>query len=185
MERNKRKAKKNIYTQKIDLTSLKIRNKDRNQFRQALEDIIYRGYDVEQLQDGRKIVITKPGGKFTFGQIKRNDFMVWILNPQDDTLWLISHKNIIEDLAEKGTVSPKETIKIIEALERVFEGAEPNDVLKEMRPNNPCGEIPEVLLKAYKWIWGQEDCNYPSPLKGRSMSMEGIQKLKKDILSRI
>jgi len=69
-----KKKKKNIYTHKIDLTPLTIRNQERDKFRQELEHIRYRGYEVEQLSDGRKIVITKPGGKFVFGTIKRDDF---------------------------------------------------------------------------------------------------------------
>jgi len=38
--------------------------------------------------------------------------------------------------------------------------------------------IPLIVLKAYKWIWGQEDCNYPPPkYKGRAMSWEGWEKI--------
>lgn len=47
--------------------------------------------------------------------------------------------------------------------------------MKKLKVKNPCGESPEILLKAYKWIWGQEDCNYPSG-KGRAMSWEGWEK---------
>jgi len=115
-----------------------------------LEGIKYRGYEVEQLSDGRKIVITKPGGKFTFGKIRREDFMVWVYNPDDLTLWLISHKDIYNELEEKGKINPCETIKIINALEEVFNGKDPEDVLKDKKLNNPTGEPPEVLLKAYK-----------------------------------
>src|SRR3972149_2282856 len=102
----KRKARQNIYSHTIDLKGLSIKNSDRESFRQKLEGIAYRGYEVETISDGRKIVITKPGGKFTFGTIKREDFMVWIYNENEKTLWLISHKNILEDLEEKGSVNP-------------------------------------------------------------------------------
>src|SRR3989344_9384886 len=101
-EANKKKTRKNVYTHEIDLTPLRIKNQEREDFRKALEKIKYRGYEVEQLKDGRKILITKPGGKFVFGAIKRDDFMVWIYNPDQKTLWLISHKNILEDLKEKS-----------------------------------------------------------------------------------
>ena len=39
------------------------------------------------------------------------------------------------------------------------------------------GESPEALLKVYKWIWGQEDVNYPTG-KGRNMSWEPLAELR-------
>ncbi len=171
------KKRRNIYKHEIELTNLRIENRPREEFRKLLERIKYRGYEVEQLSDGRKIVITKPGGKFTFGKIKREDFMVWVYNSEDLTLWLISHKDIYNDLEEKGKANPRETIKIIDALERVFNGEDPDSVLKNIKLSNPTGEPPEVLLKVYKWIWGQEDCNYPEG-QGREMSMKGIRELR-------
>jgi hypothetical protein len=178
---NKSKPKRNIYTHEIDLTPLTIKNQERDKFRKELERIKYRGYEVEQLSDGRKIVITKPGGKFVFGTIKRDDFMVWIFQPGDNSLWLISHKNILDDLEEKGKISPADTIQIIDALERVFHGEDPDDILQQVRLKNPCKEAPEVLMKAYKWIWGQEDCNYPPPLQGRDMSIKAILGLRSEL----
>jgi len=177
------KKKRNIYKHEIELTKLKIKNKPREEFRKLLEGIKYKGYEVEQLSDGRKIVITKPGGKFTYKKIRREDFMVWVYNPKKSTLWLISHKDIYNDLEEKGKIDPNETIKIIDALEKVFDGDDPNDVLKDMKLNNPTGGPPELLLKAYKWIWGQEDCNYPEG-EGREMSMKGIRELREKLRKR-
>ncbi|MFH1248084.1 MAG: hypothetical protein V1490_02920 [Candidatus Omnitrophota bacterium] len=174
----KKKAKVNIYTHSIDLSHLDIKNAPREKFREILEKIKYKGYEVESISDGRKIVISKPGGKFTYGTIRKEDFMVRIYNPKDSSLWLISHKNIYQELEEKGTINPGETAEIIDALEQVYCGKEPDEVLQEAKLDNPCGELPEVLLKAYKWIWGQEDCNYPDG-KGRAMSWEGWGKDKK------
>lgn len=68
--------KKNLYTHQIDLRELRIRNRPREEFRVALESVRYLGYEVETLGDGRRIVVTKPGGKFVFGKVKREDFMV-------------------------------------------------------------------------------------------------------------
>lgn len=172
--------KKNLYKHEIDLIHLKIKNRPREEFRKLLEEVKYRGYEVEQLKDGRKIVITKPGGKFVFGRVKREDFMVWVYNPINSTLWLISHKDIYEDLEEKSKINPETTISIIDALERVFNGEEPDDILQATDLNNPIGEPPELLLKAYKWIWGQEDCNYPDG-KGREMSMELLVELREKL----
>jgi hypothetical protein len=174
----KKKARVNIYKHSIDLFDLKIKNQPKDKFREVLEKIKYRGYEVEQVSDGRKIVVTKPGGKFSFGTIKRDDFMVWVYNPNEETLWLISHANISDDLKEKATNNPKEALLIIEALEKVYNGEEPDDILGKTKLTNPCGESPEVLLKVYKWIWGQEDSNYPPPkYKGRAMSWEGWKKV--------
>ena len=125
----KRKAKINIYKHGIDLSRLEIKNQPREEFRVALEAIRYKGYEVESISDDRKIVITKPGGKFGFGTVKRDDFMVWVYNPLDNSLWLISHKNILDDLEEKANRDPKETLHIIEALGCVYNGEEPDEVL--------------------------------------------------------
>lgn len=172
--------KKNLYKHEIELNNLQIKNRPREEFRNLLEKVKYRGYEVEQLADGRKIVITKPGGKFVFGKVRREDFMVWVYNPGDSTLWLISHKDIYNDLEQKGGINSKETIEIINCLEKVFNGEEPNDVLKSAKMSNPIGEPPDVLLKAYKWIWGQEDCNYPEG-EGREMSMKSIRELREKL----
>src|SRR3989338_7762713 len=131
-----KKQKRNIYTHTIDLTNLVVKNTNKADFRKKLEEIAYKGYQVEQISDGRKIIITKPGGKFTFGTVKREDFMVWIYNPEESTLWLISHKDIYEDLKEKGDKNPVETLAIIDALERVYAGEEPDEVLKNLNLQN-------------------------------------------------
>lgn len=174
----KKRARVNIYKHAIDLSDLKIKNQPKDEFREALEKIKYKGYEVEQISDGRKIVVSKPGGKFTFGTIKKEDFMVWVYNPKEESLWLISHQNISDDLKDKAARDPKAAFKILEALEKVYNGEEPDDFLKETQLIAPCGESPEVILKVYKWIWGQEDCNYPPPkYKGRAMSWKGWKKV--------
>jgi len=175
-----KKSKKNIYSHAINLSPLTIKNEPREEFRKKLERIEYEGYEVEKLSDGRKIIITKPGGKRIYGAAKREDFMVWVYDKNGNSLWLISHKDIFEDLEEKAKINKKETLKIIKALENVYSGEDPDDILKNSSLKNPCGESPELLLKAYKWIWGQEDCNYPTG-KGRDMSMEYIKKIKEKL----
>lgn len=140
-----------------------------------LKKIPYRGYEVEDIADGRKIVIVKPGGKQSFGRIRKEDFFVFIYNPSEQTLWQITHKQIYEDLIEKSKTTKKDTIKILKAFEKVYNGEEPDEVLKKIQLSNIIREDVEALLKAYKWIWGQEDVNYPTG-KGRAMSWEGWEK---------
>lgn len=167
--------RRNIYSHNIDLKKLRIKNAHSSDFSKELEKIPYRGYEVEKVSDGRKIVIVKPGGKQTFGRIRKEDFFVFLYKPQEKTLWQISHKQIYDDLVEKSKYDKNKTIRILEAFEKVYYGQEPDQVLKESPLINPYGESPEALLKAYKWIWGQEDVNYPTG-KGRAMSWEGWEK---------
>ena len=168
-------TRRNIYKHTIDLKKLNIKNAKREEFVKKLEEIPYLGYEVENISDGRKIVIVKPGGKQSFGRIRKEDFFVFIYDPKKQTLWQITHKQIFDDILEKSKKNPSETIKILEAFERVYNGEDPDDILKNTSFENPCGENPEALLKAYKWIWGQEDVNYPTG-KGRAMSWEGWEK---------
>ena len=148
--------KRNIYTHDIDLNKVSIKNAPSKDFATAIEKIPYRGYEVEDISDGRKIVIVKPGGKQSFGRIRKEDFFVFIYNLQEQTLWQISHKQIYDDLLEKSQNDKNQTIKLLQAFERVYFGEEPDTVLKNMKIDTSIGENPEVLLKAYKWIWGQE-----------------------------
>src|SRR5437016_5155532 len=149
--------KKSVVSHEIDLAQLTIKNANRDEFRRKLEQVKYRGYEVENLRDGRKIIITKPGRKWQRSASgAREDFTVWVFDRQKNELWSISHDEIREDLEEKGRREPRTAVKVIDALERVYQGEEPDDVLRGMRLSRVVGEPPELLLKAYKWIWGQE-----------------------------
>ena len=173
-------SRRNFYIHEIDLEKLSIKNASKKLFAEKIEKIRYRGYEVESISDGRKIVITKPGGKHTRGQVKKEDFMVFIFNPNENSLWLISHKNIYDDLVQKSKKNPEATFEIINSMEEVFNGEEPEEIIKKYSLLNTIGEIPEVLLKAYKWIWGQEDVNYPKG-EGRSKSFKKILELKEKL----
>jgi hypothetical protein len=176
--------KRNIYKHEIDLREMKIVNAPRDEFRQKLERIPYLGYEVEQLTDNRKIVISKPGGKSVYGKPKRDDFFVFVYDPEKNTLWQISHKQIREDIEEKYKFNSEATKALIALLKDVHSGKEPDELLSALSdplfsPDAP-GEPIDLLLKVYKWIWGQEDVNYPTG-KGRDMSMEGIEEIERSL----
>ena len=46
-------------------------------------------------------------------------------------------------------------------------------IIEKLGLKDTVGIDVETLLKVYKWIWGQEDCNYPNQ-KGRWLSMNGL-----------
>jgi hypothetical protein len=153
-------ARRNIYRHSIDLRRLRIKNTEPKEFAKRLEEVPYRGYEVENITDGRKIVIVKPGGKQAWGKMRKEDFFVFIYDPSDQSLWQITHKQIQEDLREKAKADRDATVDILEAFQRVYRGEGPDDILKSVVLNNPTGENPEALLKAYKWIWGQDEILY-------------------------
>ncbi len=166
---------KNLFNHNVHLVRLNINNSEQNVFRGQLLDVPYLLYEVEQISTGEKIVINKPGGKRSFGRLAKNDFMVFIYSPVEDGLWLISHDEILDDLKLKYNTNKDATINIIYGLEDVCKGEEPDSVIKKRALVNLNGIEVEILLKVYKWIWGQEDCNYPKG-EGRWLSMKAILK---------
>lgn len=172
---------KNVYSHTIDLKKLNIRNAPREEFAEKVIAIEYRGYEVEQCDDGRKIVITKPGGKSVYGRPKKEDILVFIFDANDNSLWQISHQQILDDVKAKCEENPKEGKKLIALLERTLKGEEPNDFIADIRALSfQSGEKSEELIKAYKWIWGQEDVNYPNG-EGRFMSWAAYKELLKNL----
>ena len=163
----------------IQFHQKKIRNALPEEFRKQVLEFPLLAYEVEELKNGRKILITKPGGKSV------DNIMVWVYEGPQGAHWRPSHKLIWRDLEEKLTQNREKGLAIVEALEKVFEGTEPEDIL---RTNPQLGkDLPglptDLILKAYKWIWAQEDCNYPPPrFEGRKMSMRRIQELKERFL---
>ena len=157
----------------MNLVPLRIENQEQNAFRDELNNIPYLLYEVEKLSTGEVIAINKPGGKRNFGRLSRDDFMVFIFNPDEQSLWLISHGEISDDIAEKYEYDRQHALCLIEALYHVCCGDEPDNVLQTMELADTVGIPVETLLKVYKWIWGQEDCNYPTK-EGRWLSMNAL-----------
>ena len=80
-------------------------------------------------------------------------------------------------MTAKCKENPAEGKKLIALLERTLKGEEPNDFIADIRALSfQTGEKSEELIKAYKWIWGQEDVNYPNG-EGRFMSWTAYEKL--------
>lgn len=158
---------------KVVLQPLYIENNEQSVFRNALYAIPYLLYEVEQLKTGEKIVINKPGGKRNFGKLSRDDFMVFIYNPEEESLWLISHAEISDDIAIKYEENKARALALLKGLYRVCCCEEPDEVISDLALCDTKGISVETILKVYKWIWGQEDCNYPTKA-GRWLSMHRL-----------
>ncbi len=162
-----------IFSYSVNLVPLEIDNQEQNAFRDELLNIPYLLYEVEHLATGEIIAINKSGGKRNFGKLSRDDFMVFVYNPDEGSLWLISHNEISDDIAEKYEYDSKSAVSLIEALYCVCCGDEPDNILRKMNLYDTIGIPVETILKVYKWIWGQEDCNYPTKA-GRWLSMNAL-----------
>lgn len=167
--------KNNIFKYDVNLVPLTIENKEQDIFRDELNNIPYLLYKVEDLSNGSVIAINKPGGKKNYRRFSQNDLMVFIFNKEEKTLWLISHDEISDDIQVKFEYNEKQAKLLLEALYNVCCGNEPDRIIKKLKLYDTVGLPVETLLKAYKWIWGQEDCNYPKG-KGRWLSMDGLMK---------
>jgi hypothetical protein len=161
--------KEQIMTEKKDdeFTKLNIPNTEQCCFRQALKRVEKGEYEVEQTNDGKKVVIKKPGHK------GKNDFRVDLYDPKDGTRESLEHLEIFNDIAKKHQNDPEETKKIIKGLLDVCNGKEPDNVIKDRKIKNGIGIPVDTIFKTYKWIWGQEDCNYEYGA-GRWLSMNSI-----------
>ena len=164
---------RNKFQYKANLIPLHIKNNKQDKFRDELYNIPYLLYEVEQLENGDKVVLNKPGGKRNFGRLSRDDFMVFLYETREDTLWLISHSEISDDIAEKYEYDSSNAYELIKGLYLVCCGEEPDNVIDRLKLKNSVGLPIDAILKLYKWIWGQEDCNYPTK-QGRWLSMNGI-----------
>ncbi len=162
-----------IFKYSVNLVPLRIENQEQNAFRDELNNIPYLLYEVETLATGEIIAINKPGGKRNFGRLSRDDFMVFIFNPVEQSLWLISHSEISDDIADKYQYDRRHALQLIEGLYSVCCGDEPDVVIGRLRLRDTVGIPVETILKVYKWIWGQEDCNYPTK-EGRWLSMNAL-----------
>lgn len=80
------------YPGKITMVPLSIRNCPAEGMREKVIGVPFLAYHVETLADGRKVCITKPGGKATWGKMKADDFMVWVYDEARQDRWRVDHE---------------------------------------------------------------------------------------------
>ena len=112
---------------------------------------------VELLQDGGAIRITKPGYR------GKDDFRVQLVTAKwGDRLEIIEtpkHVDLLEEFSRAYDVSKENGNILMNEAMRVFAGNEPRVALIEHLGGTH--RTPEYILKALKWIWAQEDVNFP------------------------
>ncbi len=136
-------------------------------------------YFVTKEIQGHKVSIKKPGLKPGYPK----DIAVSIHYPNGMSK-SPTHPSLISDFLNKYNADTKAGKVIFSQLEKLQNGEEPDGIdEKEEYPGLPMA----ILINSLKWIWIQEDRNYPQPrYLGRRMSWASyilIQHGNPDIMS--
>ena len=128
-------------------------------------------YFVETLEDGRRIFLLRP----TFLN-KGIDFQVWVERFKDGGDKKPSHNDMLNDLKQKKKENPRLFAKLLEAINRVWNCEEPDEVLKHYKELGFKQGFPsELILKVLKWLFIEQDITYWN-YDGRTMLKQAIEK---------
>lgn len=127
-------------------------------------------YFVETLKDGNRIFLLRP----TFLN-KGIDFQVWVEKYNGDKDKRPSHGTMVDDIKLKLKEIPGQKEAWLTAIERVWNCEEPDKVLSDSALKFKNGLSPELVLKALKWLFIEQDITYWN-YDGRMMLWRGIQK---------
>jgi hypothetical protein len=126
-------------------------------------------YFVETLKIGHRIYLLRP----TFLN-KGIDFQVWVEKLDGETDKRPSHRGILDDIKLKLNESPSQGGALKSAIERVWNCEDPDSVLNDAGLNFESGLSSELILKALKWLFIEQDVTYWN-YDGRMMLWRGIQ----------
>jgi len=130
-------------------------------------------YYVEKLQDGRRIYLTRPA------YLKKGfDFLIHaegkvFMTGKD----FPKHDDIFEDLKKKKKENPALYKRLHEAMTRVYNCQDPEEVLKDLDDLKfKSGFTVELILKTLKWFFIEQDIrdwNY----SGRGMFKSALDRI--------
>lgn len=130
-------------------------------------------YNVEILDNGRRVYLTRPaylkkGFDFRIN-VERTIFKTGQEYPK--------HDDILDDLRRKRSSAPTLCGRLHEAIERVYNCEDPEDILSEYDDVKfDVGHPVDLLLKVIKWFFIEQDVrdwNY----SGRAMLKNGIDEI--------
>lgn len=127
-------------------------------------------YFVETLKTGRRIYLLRP----TFLN-KGIDFQVWVEKFDGESDKRPNHGDLIGDVEKKVKERPKEKSRFMTAIERVWNCEDPDKVISEAGLNFATGLSVELVFKALKWLFIEQDVTYWN-YDGRMMLWNAIQK---------
>ena len=126
-------------------------------------------YFVETLQDGRQIYLSRP----TFLN-KGIDFTVVVERFDGVKDKLPSHPDLISDILLTKRIGQAKIGKLLSAIERVWLCEDPDEVLKDTDLAFKPGLSADLVLKALKWLFIEQDITYWN-YDGRMMLWNGIR----------
>ena len=111
--------------------------------------------EVVELSNGWQIVKTE-------NEKSPHDFKVKIINPEHPRGLTIQHAHFAIDFYCKLCQNREKAIKVLEAISKVWQGANIKEVLDEYEPytRDLVGYTLEYILYSLKWILEQEDVNF-------------------------
>lgn len=130
-------------------------------------------YNVETLSDGRKIYLTRPaylkkGFDFRIN-VEQTTFQTGREYPK--------HDDIFNDLRQKRQENPAMCMKLYEAIKRVHNCEDPEDILPDYADIGfQEGHSIELILKVIKWFLIEQDIRDWS-YSGRQMFMNGVSEI--------
>jgi hypothetical protein len=138
-----------------DKTVLKFLEEQGGYWKDGVKHVSLYKYFVEKTKDGRRIYLLRP----TYLN-KGIDFQVWVekFNGIEDKR--PSHNDIFSDLKIKKSENSQDLQLLTNAIDRVWNCEEPDEVLKNIKLNFKKGFSPELLLKILKWLFIEQDITY-------------------------
>ncbi len=127
-------------------------------------------YNVEKTSAGTRIFLIRPAHLN-----KGMDFTVWIEKLNNGKDKRPSHKDIFNDLDIKKEENQKKFILLLQAIDKVWDCDEPDNILKDTNLSFKNGFSVELLLKTLKWLFIEQDVTYWN-YSGRAMLRNGIHK---------
>lgn len=129
--------------------------------------------EVVELSNGWQVVKTE-------NRKSPRDFKVKIINPEHPQGLTIKYAHFAIDFYGKLCQNREKALKVLEAISKVWQGANVREVLDEYEPytRDLVGYSLEYILYSLKWILEQEDVNFTGrSIEKQKMLDEKIERL--------
>ncbi len=136
-------------------------------------------YVVNQLQDGRKVYLSRPanfnnGFDFTLN-VSNTNFNAGLINNKGKSKRASTrptHDNILTDLRNKKIKNPQLYKLFMSQIDLIYNCKNPTKILFDFKIGHPS----ELIIECIKWLFVEQDVTYWN-YSGRSMFYNGIKSI--------